>query len=386
MKNGWEIHNLNTLIDDGIITLTRGKIISKKDLFSCPGDFPVYSSAKENDGIFGRYGQYMFDEELITWSVDGGGRLFHRPKHKYSVTNVGGVLRINDRNKLDYRYLYYVLTFLHSQVIFDWVKKAHPSVIRKIYQDIPIPPTSEQHSMVTLLDEAFATIDRAKENATKNLQRAQEFFECYLQSIFANPNKNWERRTLNQISITFGRGKSKNRPRNDKKLYGGKYPFIQTGDISNSDHRITTYTQTYNEVGLAQSKLWPKGTICIAIVGANIAETAILDFDACFPDSVIGIIVNNQITSNKYVEYLLQSFKPIIKAMGKGTARDNINLATFENQMFPFPSIPEQQAIVAKLDTLSAETKKLEAIYQKKLSNLEELKRSILQKAFAGEL
>ncbi len=85
------------------------------------------------------------------------------------------------------------------------------------------------------------------------------------------------------------------------RLYNGEYPFIQTGDVRNSDHLITSYSQTYNEAGLAQSKLWPKGTLCITIA-ANIAETGILDFDACFPDSVIGVVANENLTSNKFLE------------------------------------------------------------------------------------
>src|SRR5262245_20214666 len=109
MKTG-VVKSLSELVDSGVVQLTRGKVISKKDIAACPGSYPVYSSAKEDDGKFGEYGRYMFDEELITWSVDGGGRLFHRPKHKFSVTNVGGVLRILDGAVLDYRYMYYALT------------------------------------------------------------------------------------------------------------------------------------------------------------------------------------------------------------------------------------------------------------------------------------
>lgn len=169
------------------------------------------------------------------------------------------------------------------------------------------------------------------------------------------------------MSKDFGRGKSKHRPRNAPHLFGGKYPFIQTGDVRNSEHLITEYSQTYSEVGLAQSKLWPKGTLCITIA-ANIAETGILDFDACFPDSVIGVVVNDDVTSNKFLEYLLQSFKSELQAQGKGSAQDNINLGTFENQRLPFPPLKDQQAIATKLDCLREEIQRLESIYQQKLA------------------
>jgi type I restriction enzyme S subunit len=258
------------------------------------------------------------------------------------------------------------------------------AILSKI--EIPIPPIAEQKQIVAILDEAFEGIDSAIANTEKNLANARELFESYLNAIFTRKGKEWRDLTLQEISVKFSRGKSKHRPRGDQKLYGGKYPFIQTGDIGNSKHRIIDYSQTYNELGLAQSELWPKGTVCIAIVGANIAETAILGFDACFPDSVIGIVVNSDIASSDYVEYLLQFFKSEIKAKGKGTARENINMGTFANQRFPFPDLETQKAIACQLDELSFQAERLEDVYQQKLAALNELKQSILQKAFSGEL
>ena len=243
----------------------------------------------------------------------------------------------------------------------------------------------EQQRIVDILDEAFDGIAAAKANAEKNLQNARALFESHLQSVFTQHGEGWKQKTLAEIATTFGRGKSKHRPRNELKLYGGNYPFIQTGDIRNADHFITEYSQTYSEAGLAQSKLWPKGTICITIA-ANIAETAILGFDACFPDSVIGVVTNPKEADLGFVEYLLQSFKARLQALGKGSAQANINMGTFENERFPFPSVTEQKQIVAKLDGLSAETQRLEFIYQRKLAALEALKKSLLHQAFSGEL
>jgi type I restriction enzyme, S subunit len=251
--------------------------------------------------------------------------------------------------------------------------------------DFPLPPLSEQKRIVAILDEAFEGIDRAIANTEKNLANSRELFESYLNAIFTQKGDRWEEKTLNQVSIQFGRGKSRHRPRNDKKLYGGEYPFIQTGDIRNSNHIVTSYSQTYNEVGLAQSKLWPKGTVCITIA-ANIAETGVLAFEACIPDSVIGLVVDQNKANNMFVEYMLQAFKIVLKAKGKGSAQDNINMGTFEAQTFPFPSIDEQERIVSKLDFLSTETQRLETIYRQKIAALKELKQSILQKAFTGEL
>jgi len=286
-----------------------------------------------------------------------------------------------------------LLFFLYS----DWFREelinaghgsAQQNVSTKDIIDIkiPLPPPPEQHRIVAILDKAFEAIATAKANAEKNLKNARELFESYLNQVFTQRGEGWKLKTLKEISSDFGRGKSKHRPRGDPKLLGGKYPLIQTGDIANTDHHISKYDQTYNDMGLAQSKLWPKGTVCIAIVGANVAETAILDFDACFPDSVIGLVVDNKLANNEYVEFLLQTFKAILKERGKGTARDNINLATFENQKFPFPNVVEQTRIVSCINNLHEQTQHLSSVYQKKLTALDELKKSILHKAFSGEL
>ena len=249
---------------------------------------------------------------------------------------------------------------------------------------ILIPNKIEQQRIVGILDEAFENIEKSKQNALQNLNNAKELFESYLTSILINKD-NWDKKKLSDVAIDFGRGRSRHRPRNDKKLYGGQYPFIQTGDIRNSNHLITEYSQTYNEIGLAQSKLWPKGTLCITIA-ANIAETGVLTFDACFPDSVIGCVFDETKTNIDYVEYLLQSFKAILQAEGKGSAQDNINLGTFEKYYFPFPNKAKQDEIVDKLNCMRTNIAKLEQVYEQKIKDLDELKQSILQKAFNGEL
>ena len=242
----------------------------------------------------------------------------------------------------------------------------------------------EQRRIVTILDEAFAGIATAKAHAEKNLRNAREVFESHLKSFFDDAEAaRWPRRTLREVASEFGRGKSKHRPRNDPVLYGGPYPFIQTGDVRGSDHLITEYTQTYSEAGLVQSKLWPKGTLCITIA-ANIAETGVLGFDACFPDSVIGVVVDEGQTSSKYIEYMLGTFKAALKAKGKGSAQDNINLGTFETERFPFPDLKTQSEIVGTLDDMSTQVTRLEELYQRKLAALDELKQSLLHQAFSG--
>ena len=151
----------------------------------------------------------------------------------------------------------------------------------------------------------------------------------------------------------LNRGKSKHRPRDAKHLYGGPYPFLQTGDIKAADGLVTTHTQTYSEAGLAQSRLWPKGTVAITIA-ANIAETAILGFDACFPDSVVGFIADHEKTSGRFVEYLFRRLKRQIQHehVGSGSVQDNINLGILNQLEFDVPPLPEQAQILRVIGSL----------------------------------
>ena len=195
----------------------------------------------------------------------------------------------------------------------------------------------------------------------------------------------WSEKNLADVATTFGRGKSRHRPRNDKSLYGGKYPFIQTGEIRNADHYVTEYEKTYNEKGLAQSKLWPAGTLCITIA-ANIAETAILTFEACIPDSVIGLVPDPAKADVEFIEYLLQYFKTVVQAQGKGAAQDNINMGTFERMEFPFPSdLAEQKRIVSILDEAFSAIAKAKENAEKNLLSARELFESYLNRVFTQQ-
>ena len=184
------IEKLSSLIASGTVKLFRGKIISKRDIARIPGRYPIYSSARDNDGKFGEYGEHMFDEELITWSVDGGGKLFHRKKHKFSVTNVGGILRILDQSIVSYAYLHMLLELRHSQVRFDWVRKAHPSVIRELYINLPIPSMDVQNEVVQRMSEirqkgdALASIYTQKVNQFDLLKASllNQVFESRLEA------------------------------------------------------------------------------------------------------------------------------------------------------------------------------------------------------------
>jgi len=150
----------------------------------------------------------------------------------------------------------------------------------------------------------------------------------------------------------FGRGKSKHRPRNEPSLYsGGIYPMVQTGDVARSNGLVKTYTALYNDKGLAQSRLWPKGTLCITIA-ANIADTGILDFDACFPDSVVGFIPSSEISKARYFEYFMRTAKAELLKYAPSTAQKNINLGILEQVLIPLPPRHEMKRITDKVNTL----------------------------------
>ena len=183
----------------------------------------------------------------------------------------------------------------------------------------------------------------------------------------------------------LGRGKSKHRPRNAPELFGGPYPFIQTGEVKAANRIIREHSQTYSELGLEQSKLWPEGTLCITIA-ANIAETAFLGFDGCFPDSVVGFATTKTLVLPDYVELFIKSVRTRIEAYAPATAQKNINLTTLENLVVPLCSLQEQRVLVTQLKAVLSVIEDQNGSINNQLLKADELRRSILKKAFAGQL
>ena len=159
--------------------------------------------------------------------------------------------------------------------------------------------------------------------------------------------KNWVPHKLNELGYV-GRGRSRHRPRNAPELYGGIYPFIQTGDVKATELYISEYSQTYNEKGLAQSKLWEPGTLLITI-SANIAETAILKIKACFPDSIVGFIAEPTKSDVKFVKYYIDILKLQMQNISRGTTQDNLSLDKLITFDFLTPPLPTQRKIASIL-------------------------------------
>lgn len=187
----------------------------------------------------------------------------------------------------------------------------------------------------------------------------------------------WKECKLDELG-KFNRGKSKHRPRNDKSLFGGKYPFIQTGDIKSANFYITEYSQTYNEVGLAQSKLWKKGTLCITIA-ANIAETAILDIDACFPDSIIGFIADNDKSDVKFIKYHFDILKLHLQSISQGTTQDNLSQEKLLKFLF---NVPEDVNVQKRISSVLTTYDDLIEVNNERIKILEETARELYKEWF----
>ena len=217
----------------------------------------------------------------------------------------------------NYRYLFYALLNLKIPNTgynrhFKWLKEAK----------IQYPTLKQQEKVVGILDK----IEEVIAARNKQLNALDELIQARFVEMFGDPvcnSHDLPEATLPELG-EFGRGVSKHRPRNDSNLLGGRYPLIQTGDVATSELYITSYTNTYSELGLKQSKMWKKGTLCITIA-ATIAKTAILAFDACFPDSVVGFIANEK-TNNVFVHYWFTFFQSILEAQAPESAQKNINL------------------------------------------------------------
>ena len=217
----------------------------------------------------------------------------------------------------NYKYLYYALRNIKIPNTgynrhFKWLKEV----------EIEYPEIEIQTNIVKVLDKIVHIMNVKR----KEINNLNTLIKSRFTEMFGDPVSNsydLPEATLSDLG-EFGRGVSKHRPRNDIKLLGGKYPLIQTGDIANAGLYITSYSNTYSELGLRQSKMWDKGTLCITIA-ANIAKTAILEFDACFPDSVVGFIANKR-TNNIFIHYWFSFFQAILESQAPESAQKNINL------------------------------------------------------------
>ena len=231
----------------------------------------------------------------------------------------------------------------------------------------------------------FEQIQKEHNKSIKNKSRSSNTIQDKLDDDFdLNIPQSWLFIRLSALGI-LERGKSKHRPRNDPSLFSdGKYPFVQTGDVSQSKYfgyEIQPASKFYNEFGLAQSKMWCAGTLCITIA-ANIAETGFLTYDACFPDSVVGFTPFIEGDFSTFVRYYIDSIKLILEKYAPATAQKNINLGILETLKIPLPPLAEQKEIVKQVEKHLKTVSYLENQIIEREQLTKQLMQSILKDAF----
>ena len=319
---------------------------------------------------------------------------------KLGVNTTDTVFYLNQRvgkflpkKELLKEYLYFYLSTKVEENLKISAGAAQPNLSTEQIRSfsIPLPTLPEQRRIVTILDEAFAAIATAKENAEKNLQNARELFESYLQSVFANPGDGWEEKKLGEISEIFGgyAFKSGDFQKN------GRYQVLRMGNVRPGIIRSDespVFIEKIDEKILSRSLLKP-GDIIITQTGTrkkrDYGYTVSIDKSNYLLNQRLAAIRTSKNLDHQFFLYYSwsDSFRDQFFASETGTVgQGNVGMSAVTDAIIPLPPLPEQQPIVAKLDALSAETRKLEAIYQQKLADLDELKKSVLQKAFDGEL
>ncbi|MDU5071426.1 MAG: restriction endonuclease subunit S [Streptococcus sp.] len=310
---------------------------------------------------------------LISWSGTLGvfewcGKSAVLNQHIFKV--------VFDKIDIDKSYFKYVV----EKGLQDAIKHTHGSTMKhltkKYFDNIMVSYTNlkEQQRIASELDLLSKLILRRQEQ----LEEFNILVKSRFNEMFGDPVLNdmgWEIETLDKVG-TIGRGVSKYRPRNASELFGGIYPFIQTGDVANSGNYIVDYHSTYSEFGLKQSKLWDKGTLCITIA-ANIAKTSILAFDSCFPDSIVGFIPGER-TNNMFIHYWFSYFQKMLESQAPESAQKNINLKILSELKVILPPL----ALQNEFADFVAQADKSQLAIQKSLEELETLKKSLMQEYF----
>lgn len=361
------------------------------------GCIPYYGAT----GQVGWIDDFLTDEELVLLGEDGAPFLDLLKDKAYIIS---GKAWVNNhahilRSKYGEEGNKYLLNYLNS---FNYTGYVNGTTRLKLTQGemlkipFPLPPTlAEQQRIVNRIETMFAKLDQAQEKAQSVLdsfepRKAAILHKAFTGKLTANWRKengvsdeSWEEKTLDNCGI-WERGRSKHRPRNAPELFGGKYPFIQTGDIANADIYINEHKQTLSEFGFQQSRLFPKGTLCITIA-ANIGKVAILTYDCCFPDSVVGFTPFENVDS-KFMYFKINDIQKDLEAMAPATAQKNLNLKLLTSVLVRIPTLPEQQEIVRILDSVLEKESRAKEAAQTVLDQIALLKKSILARAFRGEL
>ncbi len=370
MKANWEVKKLGEVIE-----LVYGKPLpdSKR---KPDGLYPAYGANGEKD----RTDEYYYNKKSIIVGRKGSAGEINLTEEKFWPLDVTYFVTF-DEKKYDLTFIYHMLTRLELPKLATGVK---PGINRNEVYSIKaqFPPLAEQQRIVAILDEAFAAIDRAKAKAETNRQNARALFESYLQSVFANPGEGWEEKSLNEVCTIDSKLID---PRHTKYL---DMLHVGGANIESLTGRLMELKTAREEELISGKFLFDKTVVLYSKIRPYLIKVARPEFEGlCSADIYPLAPIKNKMIRD-YLFYLLLSPEFTQYAID-GSARSGMPKVNREH-LFEFKfyvgSVWEQQAIVAKLDQLSAETKKLEAIYRQKIADLDELKKAILQKAFRGEL
>lgn len=310
---------------------------------------------------------------LISWSASLGVYEWNKGN---ALLNQHIFKVVFDKIEVDKKYFIFTV----SHLLNEMAKHTHGSTMRHITKPdfdnmpFPLPSIKEQKKISELLEKCTSIIATNKQM----LEKYDMLIKSRFIEMFGDPvinEKDWDLKTLPELG-EFGRGVSKHRPRNAPELLGGKYPLIQTGDVANANLYITDYESTYSEEGFKQSKMWKAGTLCITIA-ATIAKTAILTFDSCFPDSVVGFTPNEK-TNSLFINYWFSFFQKILEEQAPAVAQKNINLQVLSELKIITPPISLQNNFAAFVQQIN----KSKFAVQKSLEKAETLYKSLMQEYF----
>jgi type I restriction enzyme S subunit len=353
----------------------------KADERDADGPYDVFGS----NGPVGKHSERLVNYPTIVVGRKGSVGSIHYAPHGGWPIDTAYYTEIIDKKRVHLRYLFYALN--HAGLDRHTIVTSIPGLNRDtLYRtEIPIPfpddfdkSISEQRRIADILDRADEIRRKRREVATRIDGLVPSIFCKMFGDPIQNP-KEWPVAKLGEVAV-LDRGRSRHRPRDAAFLYGGNYPLVQTGDITNANGYVRKYSQTYSEDGLAQSKLWPAGTLCITIA-ANIAKTAVLTFDACFPDSVVGLIPKEKLTT-EYVRQWFVAMEKTIDAAATQVAQKNINLQILRDLCIQLPPIELQREFTNMVNL----TRQLHETATDTINKAEDLFNSLVQRAFKGEL
>lgn len=354
-----------------VCLLKAGKFVSANDISPeyNKGLYPCFGG----NGIRGYVADYTHDGEFpligrqgaLCGNVNLASGKFHATEHAVVV---------QPKIEMNVHWLYYALNAMNLGQYATGAAQPGLAVSKLETLSIEIPNISEQNKIAQTLYKVEQLVNFRKQQ----LAKLDELVKARFVEMFGDPVKNtmdWEIKPLSELG-ELNRGVSKARPRNSPELLGGPYPLIQTGEVANAKTYITSFNSTYSEKGLAQSKMWPKGTLCITIA-ANIAQTSILTFDACFPDSVVGFISRNM-TNELFIHYWFSFFQKILDEQASQVAQKNINLKILSELNVIVPPLSLQNRFAAFVERAD----KQKQTVQQSLDKLELMKKALMQEYF----